>query len=521
VKVTSADETPDGAVVNPEPQPPSASAAAPGDTPSGRKTTIALLAAVACTVLGAKLITISALASPMPFFDQWDGEAAFLYSPYLKGTLSLANLFAPHNEHRIFVFRMLALLHLELAGEWNTRLEMILGAIVHTAAITWLTALLMRLVALRRRMLLACFSAILFALPIGYENTLSGFQSQVYLALLFGLAALVALAYARPFSGRWFCGVAAAVLSYFSFATGVATVLAAAALVSLQVATKARRRSGRELAGVVVLASIGLAMILWATSSAHPKSTTPWTFIQGLLLVGGQSIVGLVPVVWFCLHTLKRRPALSDRAWVAVGIGGWLCIQLVLLAYGRGASVAVRYLDIVLFVYPVALMAVFSLLDGARGARFGRYAKPAAVTWVFGVAAGVAALGWVSVIGAVGWGDSAHQQEVDVQTYLGTRNLPDLKANGGHPHMFDLTYPSPQRLAGLLGDPDIRAILPHEFRPADARNDAARGRMLLKGTLAGATATAVRLALATGPALLAVGAGLFFAVGARRRLASR
>ncbi|OBK43392.1 hypothetical protein [Mycobacterium sp. 1081908.1] len=497
------------------------SAGASGDAPAGRKTTIALLAAVACTVLGAKLVTISALASPMPFFDQWDGEAAFLYSPYLKGTLSVANLFAPHNEHRIFVFRLLALLHLELAGEWNTRLEMIFGAIVHTAAITWLAALLMRLVTVRRRLLLACFTAILFALPIGYENTLSGFQSQVYLALFFGIAALVAFASARPFSARWFCGAAAAVLSYFSFATGVATVLAAGAIVSVQLATNARKRGGREFAGVAVLAAIAVAMIVWATSSARPMSTTPWTFIQGLLLVGGQSIVGLVPMVWFCLYTLKRRPVISDRAWVAVAISGWLCIQLVLLAYGRGASVAVRYLDIVLFVYPVALMAMLSLLDGARVARFGRYAKPAVVTWVFAVTTGVGALGWVSVVGAIGWGESAHQQEVDVQTYLATRNALDLKGNGGHRHMFDLTYPSPQRLATLLGDPDIRAILPHEFRPADARNDAARGHMWLKGSLAGGTATAVRLTLAAGPALLALGVSLFFAVAARRGLPSR
>ncbi len=451
----------------------------------------------------------------MPFYDQWYGEAANLYSPYLKGALSCANLFAPHNEHRIFVFRLFALLHLELAGEWNTRLEMILGAIVHTATIIWLSALLLPLVAVRCRVLLAGFIALLFALPIGYENTLSGFQSQVYLALFFGIAALVAFAFARPFSVRWFCGLAAAILSYFSFATGVAAVLAAGALVSLQLATKARRRGGREFAGVAVLASIGLAMIGWSVSSAHPTSTTPWTFIQGLLLVGGQSIVGLVPVVWFCLHTLKRRPDLSDRAWVAVGIGGWLCIQLVLLAYGRGASVAVRYLDIVLLVYPVALMAMFALFDGARVARFGRYAKPAAVAWVFVVAAGAAATGWISVIGAIGWGESAHQQEVDVQAYLTTRNVDELKAKGGHGQMFDLSYPHPQQLAQTLEDRDIRAILPHQFRPADADNAGVRNRLLLRGRLASGTATTVHLVLALAPVLLALGIGLFFAAGAR------
>ncbi|OBI62644.1 hypothetical protein A5706_16525 [Mycobacterium sp. E796] len=475
-----------------------------------------LLAAVACTVFGAKLIVIWALGSPMPFFDQWYGEAANLYSPYLKGALAWANLFAPHNEHRIFVFRVLALAHLELAGEWNTRLEMIFGAIIHTAMITWLAALLLPLVAVRYRMLLAGFVALLFALPIGYENTLSGFQSQVYLMLFFGVAALVAFTAAQPFSARWFCGLGAAILSYLSFGSGLATTLAAGALVCLQLATNARQRCAREFAGVVVLASIALAMIVWAMSSGHPIGT-PWMFIQGLLLVGGQAIVGLLPTVWFCHHTLARRPALADRAWLIVGISGWVAIQLVLLAYGRGPAMAVRYMDLILLVYPVGLAAVFALSETARASRVGRYAGSAATVWVFVVVAAFTVLGCVSVIGAIGWGQATRQQEVNVQAYLATRNLNDLKAKGGHPQMFDVSYP-PQQLAGLLEDRDIRAILPHQFRPADADNAGVRNRLLLKGRLASGTATTVHFLLAIAPALLALGIGLFFAPGARRGL---
>lgn len=490
---------------------------APADAPPRRKSTFALLSAVACSVLGSKLIVISTLGSPMPFFDQWYGEAANLYAPYLKGALSCANLFAPHNEHRIFVFRVLALVHLEVAGEWNTRLEMIFGAIIHTAMIVWLLALLMPLVAVRRRMPLACFVALLFALPIGYENTLSGFQSQVYLVLFFGVAALVAFTSAQPFSARWFCGLGAAILSYLSFGSGLATTLAAGALVCLQLATNARKRCVREFAGVVVLASIALAMILWATSSEHPMST-PWMFIQGLFLVGGQAIVGLFPMVWFCHHTLARRPAIADGAWLVVGISEWVAIQLVLLAYGRGPVMAVRYMDMILLVYPVGLAAVFALSETARASRFGRYAGPGTMAWVFVVVAAFVVLGYASTVGAIAWGQATRQQEANVQAYLATRNVDDLHANGGHGQMFDLSYPQPQQLAEILDDRDIRAILPHQFRPVDADNAGARTRMLLKGSLARDTANAVHLVLAMGPALLAMGIGLFFAAGARRSL---
>jgi hypothetical protein len=285
----------------------------------------------------------------------------------------------------------------------------------------------------------------------------------------------------------------------------------------LQLATGARTRCRREFAGVAVIASIVLAMLLWAASSAKPMST-PWTLIQGLFVVGGQVIVGLVPIVWFWRHTLARRPAISDRAWVAVGIGGWLVIQLALLAYGRGAAIAVRYMDIVLLVYPVALVAIFAFFDRARDSRFRRYAGPSAVTWVFVVVSAFAVLGYVSVVGAVDWGQSARQQEANVAAYLTTRHPDDLKATGGRGHLFDLSYPNPQRLAGILGDPEVRAILPREFRPADADNAGARSRMLLKGALAGSTASVVRLVSWIGPALLALGIGLFFAIGTRRSL---
>jgi hypothetical protein len=487
------------------------------DAPQRRKGTIALLAAIASTVFGSKLIVIWVLGSPMPLSDQWAGEAGLLYPRYLRGALSFADLFAPHNEHRIFVFRALALTHLELAGEWNTRLEMILNAMVDTAVITWFAALLMPLVASRRRMLVGCFVAFL-GLPIIYENELWGFQGQVYLALLFGIAGLVAFAAAQPFSARWFCGLAAAVLSYFSFATGVATILAAGVLVGLQIAANARRRCRREFAGLVVMASVAVAMILWAVSIAKPMST-PWTFIQGLF--GFAALVGaaFVPTVWFCYRTVARRPGISDCAWVVVGTAAWLGIQFVLFAYGRGVPIAIRYTDVIVLAYAVGLVAVLALADRARATRFSRCARPVAATWVFSVVAVIAVLGYYgSVLGAIDWSKAAHQEMVKVKAYLTTGDVGNLKSKGRGGHGIELSYPNPQHLATVLADPDVRAILPPEIRPADADNAGARNRMWLKGSLASVTATAVRLILAMGPAFLALGVGLFFAAAARRSL---
>ncbi|BBX61119.1 hypothetical protein MSAS_02930 [Mycobacterium saskatchewanense] len=487
------------------------------DTPPRRQGMFAVLAAVACTVFGAKLVVISALGSSMPLKDQWDGEAANLYAPYLKGELSLADLVAPHNQHRILCSRLLTLMHLELGGEWNPRLEMILGAGVHTALITYLAALLMPLVAPRLRMLLACFTALLFAVPIGYENTLWGFQSPVYFTLLFGVAALAAFARAHPFSLRWFGGLTAAVLSYFSFGTGVATLLGGGMLLGVQVIAGARERRVREYAAIVVVLAFAAVAIL-DLATAKPNST-PVTFIEGLLLLTFSIIVALIPALWYCRYTLTRRPAIGDRAWVFIGIVAWIAIQLALVAYGRGAVVAVRYMDIILLLYPLALVAVLEFVRESDMTRFGRLARAGTVMWVFTVVAAVSFLGYyASLLGAMEWSRSAGQELVNVRAYLATKDADHLRGRGGGNGKFDLAYPDPQRLAALLGDSDVRAILPHALRPADADNRAARSRMLLKGKFDGATSAAVNGLFSLGPALLGLGLSLFFAAGTRGSL---
>ncbi len=43
---------------------------------------------------------------PVPFWDQWDGEAASLYLPLMNDGLTWHQMFTLHNEHRIFFTRV-------------------------------------------------------------------------------------------------------------------------------------------------------------------------------------------------------------------------------------------------------------------------------------------------------------------------------------------------------------------------------------------------------------------------------
>ena len=58
---------------------------------------------------GVKLAILAVASSPVPFADEWDGEAAFLLKPFVEGTLRLEDFFRPHNEHFIPFTRLLTL----------------------------------------------------------------------------------------------------------------------------------------------------------------------------------------------------------------------------------------------------------------------------------------------------------------------------------------------------------------------------------------------------------------------------
>lgn len=481
---------------------------------------IVLVVAIASAVLGGHLLLIASLASPLPFWDQWDAEARSLYVPYLNGTLTTNHLFASHNEHRIVFTRLLALLHLELAGEWNTRLEMILGTVVHAGVVVLLASQLMPLVARAKRLLLAAFMALLFALPIGYENTLWGFQSQFYFVALFGLSAVVCFSKARAFDARWFTGTTLSVMSYYSFSSGTATILVAAVLALLQLFAGVRERNVREIVAITVMIAVGIGMMMGVARSVSQAPFEIFDFIQGFVALAALPLVTVIglafvqgPGIWLALHTLATKPPLGSQLWVAVGTLGWIASQLLLFAYGRGTVMGLRYLDIAILAYPIGLVAVLILADRWRNGRLARHAPRIAVAWVFVMVALLAVLAnYSSLRGAMEWKEARTLETASVAAHL---------AGNDSASLAPLPYPNAQRLYDVLAIPEIRAILPPDIRPADADVEAVHQRMMLKGALAGPTAQAVQLLLLISPAFIALALALFFAVATQTAIGTR
>ena len=78
----------------------------------------------------------------VPYWDQWDGEARALYLPFSECSLTWAQMFSQHNEHRFFFSRLLALDLLMANGQWDPRLQQVVNAALHSLVAVLLVAIL-------------------------------------------------------------------------------------------------------------------------------------------------------------------------------------------------------------------------------------------------------------------------------------------------------------------------------------------------------------------------------------------
>ncbi len=183
-------------------------------------------------IVGAKLWIIQVYSTDIPYWDQWD-EARLVFQPWLAGHLTWSALFAPHNEHRIFFTRVLDMLEIRLNGQWDPRLQMVINALIHASYACGLAFCLWRLVGKKWEGLICMSLLPFFAFPVGAEDIIHGFQSQMYFIEIFCLVSLYGLLPGNPWSFRWFWGLAAAVMSLFTLASGMLAAIAVVGVILL------------------------------------------------------------------------------------------------------------------------------------------------------------------------------------------------------------------------------------------------------------------------------------------------
>jgi hypothetical protein len=453
-------------------------------------------------VLAAKLLLIANFGSATPLWDQWEAEGMRFYALLLRERMSWLALFDGYNEHRIAMTRLLDMVLLALNGEvWNPRLQMVVNACLHVAALVLLLYCLCRACASSQRLPLLAFATLLFCLPLGCENTLWGFQSQLYFALLFSIAFLWCLSTAAPFSARWWLAMLCAVLAIFSFGTGTLALLAGLAVLLLRYRLGLDHGSAHRRA-IAVLALLAMAAILttppgartlnflviaspWEQGKylsglagappapafiANPRAESPGEFLLALVSAASWPTLLLAPLVYYPLLRFMgatlRQPAPDRRVWFVLALGVWMLGQIIALAYGRAKSPLVsRYADI----YAIGILLNYYCLLQLPPAP-GRWQARLPTLWLAVVTLalslqGAMALDYVATIMA----PAERAQQQHIIAYLQTGNPARLES----PEFANLLPgPEPATLARALDDPALRYTLPPELLPAHAARQA-------------------------------------------------
>ena len=443
---------------------------------------VAISPSLTCVLLvGCALIAIA--ANPTPFWDQWDGEAAGLYKPWVKGTLTWPNLIAPHNEHRILPTRLVHLGLFEALGHrWNPIAEMAINAFLHVAAIGMLAGFLASALPKSHRWSVWTFAAALHVVPFGWDNTLQGFNTHFYVLLLVSFALLWTCTVAGPSVKGYLGVVAMACTLVLTMASGLFGAAVGAAVLLCRRIVCHDRTAPVSLA--VILGGIAAAGVLLTPSipeHAALRAHSLGEFVGGLgrvqawplPTVGRNLVSALMPVVMQApaiiavVAAFRNRAANRQAFLVFAGMTAWVWLQAGALAYARyRTGLGSRYLDILSAGTVLNFAAVVYLWTQSRGR--GR----TVITWLAGAWLGAVACGVVQAVPGL-YRDirtkiaESEEQERRVRAYLRDGD-PKVLFDAGP---MEIPYPDAARLQAFLDDPTIRSFLPAGFVPAPAVNE--------------------------------------------------
>ena len=157
----------------------------------------------------------------VPYLDQW--ELVPLLEKMEQGTLTFADLWAPHNEHRIF-FPKILMLTLASWTHWDIRFEIALSYLL-ALLLFGLLARALRMTAPDSQSWCRCWSYSLLSLAVfsmsQWENWFLGWQLQIFLAVVTVIAALQCLVSARPGADTAVAAILLALAASSSFGAGI------------------------------------------------------------------------------------------------------------------------------------------------------------------------------------------------------------------------------------------------------------------------------------------------------------
>lgn len=442
----------------------------------GRLIVALQLAAFAAVLFGLKLQLIASFGSETPYWDQWDAEAKF-FEKLRQGNLTWHQWLSPHNEHRIFTTRLLATALLYINGIWNPLLEMVINAGLHVLALTILVVLLGKSTGRVGLSALLLLTASVFSIPFAWENTIVGFQGQFYFVLIFSTLSIWWLVIETPFSPKWWIGIAMSVAAYFSFASGVFSVAAAAATVFLcHLTTGGKRSDYFALIFLCTLFLLYLAGVPKIPAHANLKAANFNQFLSAMLAglswplnaswtwwLGDAfgSLLKNLPWIVLLIRSFQEKWKRTDPRWFILGAGIWVFGQILSIAYGRATdSLSSRYLDLFAIGLIINIAAMLALGWPTNQLKRGAYGVFAA-GWLWCVA--MAMMGWLherTLSELAAKQNSSALQTKNLQRYLQTHDKNAMKALP----FFHLPYPNADRLIEIFESTAFQSVLPRSLQ---------------------------------------------------------
>ncbi|HJU40276.1 MAG TPA: hypothetical protein VJ724_11935, partial [Tahibacter sp.] len=165
------------------------------DRPSTTLQHLTLMVLLFGAIVVVRWLILATFGNDAPYWDQWEGEVALLYKPYVDGTLPFAQMVEPHNEHRIFFSRAFNLLLFEANDrQFDNLVETYANAVVYSIALLAAAWPVLRRLSGANLLIGAIVVACAGIAPYGAENLLVGFQNAFYFLILFAAIGMAAIA---------------------------------------------------------------------------------------------------------------------------------------------------------------------------------------------------------------------------------------------------------------------------------------------------------------------------------------
>lgn len=408
-------------------------------------------------IFAAMLLTIDQYGVSIPFNDEWDAEALWLYKLYFEGNLELINLFEPHNGHRIFMTRLTALILFVLNGGWDPQLQMLVNGLLHALTGAILVGLVQRQIRGKYECWVVLATILLFAIPFSWLSILVAFQTQFYFMVFFSVLALLSLS-----SERYIAGYSFAALSMLSITSGAFVLPAFVAIILIE-SYQNRSITQSQIKHIIVCGVIFSIFVV--TLANDPASEVYYAqhlsgFVVTILATVSWPFrvsYGIGMIIYVPLGLLILRAFFVGkvpRFYLSIGV--FIILQILAMGYfrgGEGVPPANRYWGIMIIGVWLNGMCLLLLLQDYSN----KALKSFTVVWSLIATIGMSSLAFNSLTeGLPGHKKHSLTAQSLILEYLTTGENGEFDGISA----YDVSYPDTERLMHILSDSTVQQILP-------------------------------------------------------------